>query len=807
MESNKSLNSSSPNHHFSFSLCLSPGDVNGIEITPVQQAQFIPLTEVLCLIISEMNKRKLMANQETIRSKLGECYNKMPIPSPEIIHKSLTHLLNERKVEHNGMGYFIIGMEKVSHDSSDVETDDSGSEYSARLKKPREERGYLMFKDGQLTKHDLPTFMIDKGTQTAFNKGQVNTVHVAQRPVSFLTNPNKNPTNNGMQTIYEREPTSVGQSPQTTPERNAASAFQRSLSMREKRNSPAKKNTFDRTSSMRVKMDIEPGYLTSDSDIKPSCFGKLLGKSPKKSAARASVRRPNENLQTFAAQFPPSDVHDPFFNYAHFEDKIETPKVVASNGSGKFKERIIEGAGNTAVVKEKKKKDGPLPKDSKSRVTQQYKVDHGKLTHTAESLAQKYKNAADESMPESEAEFVRPSFEGKFRTKAVADQCKPAAAPKKKVLSVHSDKIKHYFSTIRDTKPQHVKPFQGISTDCETDSQCTEQMGDLPPGLDLPGGRGSAYQEEGQYCALPSESESESVGVPSMIRKFVATSRHINETFSARRQASPAASKQVRSDNTSSNGSSSVRERPLGLSPNQPYPEQNGVNNQHNGLPGNSDFYQEGEIDDLMRREVNHNSSPSGHLRSPNHATRPFSAAYAELQYKQPIDSRLAKSNHNIHNCVPNGDERYNQIQNGESDSRGSRSLPTTPMHEASPPIKQVVVHQRIESISSSTADSGFNSPRSSLSQGHNNNNMAFDLINDRQNNGMTEAAKVKRHSLGNILGNDNELKMVKSPSSHSTHSTGSDNTVKSQVERRKKQQRSNTNLNRIPSLDVIGTL
>ncbi|XP_072037559.1 uncharacterized protein [Amphiura filiformis] len=822
-------------------------DVNGIEIAPVQQAQFIPLTEVLCLIISEMNKRKLMATQDTIRSKLGECYNKMPIPSPEIIHKSLTHLLNEKKIEHSGQGYFIIGVEQLSSTSNSDDDNDSGTEYSCRIKKPPQERAYLMYKDGQITKHEMPTFMIDKGTQTLRLRNDMQNPYKATRPVSFpanavsfpAANPNTNP--NGMQTIYEREPTSVGQSPQTTPEHTAATAaaasnFQRttfSQSMREKRNSPSKKTVFDRTSSMRVKMDIETGYLTSDSEAKPSCFGKLLGKSAKKAAFMKATEKKN-NCETFAAQFPPSDVHDPFFNVAHWQEKSPHKVAVNGNGNGNSKERIIEGAGNTAIVKEKKKKDGPLPKDSKSRNTQQYKVDHGKLTHTAQSLQQKYKTAAEESMPESEAEFVRP-VEGKFRTKAVADQARPQ---KKKVLSIHSDKIKHYFSTLRDTRPQDVKPFQGIGmSDCDTDSQYTEeQLSHLPPGMDLPHvhsnstiavGADNGDNLAGQYCALPSESETESISAPSIVKKFVATSRHINETFSARKHSSPGAKQVGNSNNTS--GGAPVRERPLGLSPSQPYPEQNGFNgrvtngatNKQNGqkrapLAGDDgdEFYEEDEIDDLIRHEMNHNSSPAGSVNSPSQAQaqRVF-AAYPEFQNQAQNDGRMTHSNQNIH-CAHKEEPsllRFNQQKAGydaDGSDRGSRSLPTTPSHE-NVPGSRVVVHQRLESLCSSTGDSGFNSPRSSVSQGHNNN---YDSPNGQQN-------ALKRHSLGSSLDNTNvnELKMTKSPSSTSTRSTGSENTVKSQVEKRKHRNGdypvspgnsgSRGNLNRPNSFDVIGTL
>nr|XP_002733498.1 PREDICTED: storkhead-box protein 1-like [Saccoglossus kowalevskii] len=84
------------------------GDVEAIELTPVPQSQFVPLTEVLCLIIAELNKRKIIATVDKIKAKLADCYGDVKLPSEEILKKSLAHLIKEQKVCHTGEGYFIV---------------------------------------------------------------------------------------------------------------------------------------------------------------------------------------------------------------------------------------------------------------------------------------------------------------------------------------------------------------------------------------------------------------------------------------------------------------------------------------------------------------------------------------------------------------------------------------------------------------------------------------------------------------------------------------------------------------------------
>ncbi|KAJ8022387.1 Storkhead-box protein 1 [Holothuria leucospilota] len=414
---------------------LNVGDVPSIELTPVQQAQFIPLTEVLCLIVSEMNRRKLNATQESIRVKLSECYAKMPVPSPEIIHKSLSYLMHEGKVEYNGSGYHILCMDEIESvmttDVEDVSVVTAATKPRKNVEDPKkDEKVYLMYKDGVLTKHTLPETLLDQSDQ-------------ASRPTSY-------PANQTLGSIPE-----------------SRTAFQRSQSMRERRSSNGTRSNFERANSMRVSsMDAyDPGYITSDNEAKQSCLGRLLSKSYQKKPARSS---PKAEIHTFSGQFPPSDVNDPFFSYAHWAEKDKSGKVLEEDN--KMEEKRKGKSKDSSPSKQRKS----LPKDSNKYGNGQHRLDHGKLTMTAVSLQQKYQDMNQESMPESESEFLRPTqmYDNRFRTKAVAQQsqvCKTVNPKKlpKEAKDSKEDKIKHFFSSMETSRPVNPKPFQGLTSDEE----------------------------------------------------------------------------------------------------------------------------------------------------------------------------------------------------------------------------------------------------------------------------------------------------------------------------------------------------
>ena len=75
----------------------------------VQQTQFTPLPEALCVVIHELNSELLAATLDSVQERLADRYRGMQPPPEEIVYETLGSLMKERKIYHTGSAGETLG--------------------------------------------------------------------------------------------------------------------------------------------------------------------------------------------------------------------------------------------------------------------------------------------------------------------------------------------------------------------------------------------------------------------------------------------------------------------------------------------------------------------------------------------------------------------------------------------------------------------------------------------------------------------------------------------------------------------------
>lgn len=68
----------------------------------MSQTPYTPLTDILCMIISDCNRVHVCATFDVILAQLNEYFSTIQQPSEAIVYGTLDQLLKDRKIYHSG---------------------------------------------------------------------------------------------------------------------------------------------------------------------------------------------------------------------------------------------------------------------------------------------------------------------------------------------------------------------------------------------------------------------------------------------------------------------------------------------------------------------------------------------------------------------------------------------------------------------------------------------------------------------------------------------------------------------------------
>lgn len=75
-----------------------PGDIEDCVVEDLNQGQFTPLSEALCLVILELTSANQNATIDTVRSALKILFSNIQPPAEHVVYDAIVNLMSENKV-------------------------------------------------------------------------------------------------------------------------------------------------------------------------------------------------------------------------------------------------------------------------------------------------------------------------------------------------------------------------------------------------------------------------------------------------------------------------------------------------------------------------------------------------------------------------------------------------------------------------------------------------------------------------------------------------------------------------------------
>lgn len=80
------------------------GDVEDCVVEDLNQGQFTPLSEALCLVILELTSANQNATVDTVRSALQIFFSNIQPPNEHVVYDAMVNLMSDNKVPTNISG-------------------------------------------------------------------------------------------------------------------------------------------------------------------------------------------------------------------------------------------------------------------------------------------------------------------------------------------------------------------------------------------------------------------------------------------------------------------------------------------------------------------------------------------------------------------------------------------------------------------------------------------------------------------------------------------------------------------------------